>query len=111
MHGFTISTDQTTELILDFNAEKSVVVAGNSGNWLLKPTIKVGSTDELSIIRGRVTTDGYEGIDKVLVSVQEFDGTAGDDKDKVRILTSTVTDPNGYFAIYFKIQTFSFWLE
>jgi hypothetical protein len=99
VHGFTISTDQTTELILDFNAEKSVIVAGNSGNWLLKPTIKVGSTDELSIIRGRVT-DGSTGIEKVLVSVQEFDGAAADDKDKVTIQTSTVTDPNGYFAIF-----------
>ncbi len=100
VHGFTISTDQTTELILDFNAEKSVIVAGNSGIWHLKPTIKVGSTEELSIIRGRVTTDGIEGIDKVLVSVQEFNGTAEDDKDKVIIQTSTVTDPDGYFAIF-----------
>ena len=44
VHGFTISTDQTTELILDFNAEKSVVIADNSGNWLLKPTIKFEGT-------------------------------------------------------------------
>ena len=44
VHGFTISTDQTTELILDFNAEKSVVVAGNSGIWHLKPTIKFENT-------------------------------------------------------------------
>ena len=100
VHGFTISTDQTTELILDFNAEKSVIVAGNTGIWHLKPTIKVGSTEELSIIRGKVTTDGIEGIDKVLVSVQEFDGTVTDDKDKVIIHTSTVTDPDGYFAIF-----------
>jgi hypothetical protein len=100
VHGFTISTDQTTELILDFNAEKSVVAAGNSGNWHLKPTIKCGSTEELSIIRGRVTTDGSTGIDKALVSVQEFDGTAADDKDMVTIHTSTVTDEDGNFAIF-----------
>ena len=100
VHGFTISTDQTTELILDFNAEKSVIVAGNTGIWHLKPTIKCGSTEELSIIRGKVTSDGSTGIDKVLVSVQEFDGTEADDKDKVTIQTSTVTDPDGYFAIF-----------
>jgi hypothetical protein len=100
VHGFTISPDKTTELILDFNAEKSVVVAGDSGNWHLKPTIKCGSTEELSIIRGRVTTDGSTGIDKALVSVQEFDGKAADEKDKVTIHTSTVTDPDGYFAIF-----------
>jgi len=100
VHGFTISTDQTTELILDFNAEKSVVVAGNSGNWLLKPTIKVGSIEELSIIRGKVTSDGTNGIADALVSVQVFDGTYADDKDKVTVQTSTITDPSGYFAIF-----------
>jgi hypothetical protein len=100
VHGFTISTDQTTELILDFNAEKSVVVAGNSGNWLLKPKIKVGSIKELSIIRGRVTSDGSTGIAGALVSVQVFDGTATDDKDKVTVQTSTITEPDGYFAVF-----------
>ena len=100
VHGFTISTDQTTELIIDINAEKSVIVAGNSGIWHLKPTVKCGRTEELSIIRGKVTTDGSTGIEKVLVSVQEFDETAEDDKDKVIIQTSTVTDQSGYFAIF-----------
>ena len=101
VHGFDISADETTELILDFNAEKSVIVAGNKGIWHLKPTIKCGSTEELSIIRGKVTTNGIDGIDKVLVSVQEFDGRPlTDEKDKVTIHTSTVTDPTGYFAIF-----------
>ena len=100
VHGFTISANQTTELILDFNAEKSVVVAGNSGNWLLRPTIKVGSTDELSIIQGKVTSDGSAGIAGALVSVQKFDGSATDDKDKIIIQTTTITDSDGYFAIF-----------
>jgi hypothetical protein len=100
VHGFTISANKTTELILDFNAEKSVVVAGSSGNWLLKPTIKVGSIEELSIIQGRVTSDGSTGIAGAMVSVQEFDGSATDDKDKVTVQTSTITDSEGYFAIF-----------
>jgi hypothetical protein len=100
VHGFTVSANQTTEMILDFNAEKSVVVAGNSGNWLLKPTIKVGSTEELSIIRGRVTTDGTTGIAGSLVSVQQFDGTVPDDKDQVTLQTSTITGADGYFALF-----------
>ena len=100
VHGFAISKDQTTELILDFNAEKSVVIAGDSGNWLINPTIKVGRTDELSIIRGKVTTDGSRGIAGVLVSVQEFDGTVADDKEKLTVQTSTVTDTDGYFVIF-----------
>jgi hypothetical protein len=100
VHGFTISANKTTELILDFNAEKSVVVAGSNENWLLKPTIKVGSIEELSIIRGRVTSGDSTGISGALVSVQEFDGSATDDKDKVTVQTSTITDSDGYFAIF-----------
>jgi hypothetical protein len=99
VHGFTISADQTTELILDFLADKSVVVGGN-GNWHIQPTVKVGSTEELSIIRGRVTTDGINGVEGALVSVQIYDGGAADDKDKVIIQTSTVTNENGYFSIF-----------
>ena len=41
VRGFAINANATTELILDFDAMKSVVEAGNSGKWLLKPTIKV----------------------------------------------------------------------
>lgn len=102
VHGFNISNGQTTELLLDFNAEKSVIVAGNSGNWLLKPTIKIADIEELSIIRGRVVEkeDGTIGIPGALVSVQGFDGTAEDEKDKVTIHTSTITDDSGNFAIF-----------
>ena len=100
VHGFTISANQTTELILDFLAEKSVVVSGNGENWHLKPTVKVGSTEELSIIRGKVTTDGSTPIEGAVVSAQQFDGSAEDDKDKVTIQASTVTDSDGYFSLF-----------
>lgn len=99
VHGFTISAEQTTELILDFLADKSVVVGGN-GDWHIQPTVKVGNTEELSIIRGRVTTDGINDVEGALVSVQKYDGGAMDDKDKVIIQTSTVTNENGYFSIF-----------
>ena len=99
VHGFTISAFQTTELILDFLADKSVVVGGN-GNWHLKPTIKVDRVEELSIIRGWVTSNGANGIEGALVSVQEYNGLASDPKDEVIIQTSTITDEDGYFAIF-----------
>jgi len=53
--GFAINENQTTELILDFDASRSVVVAGNSGKFLLKPTVKVLETTLASLIRGSVT--------------------------------------------------------
>ncbi len=51
-------------------------------------------------MQGRVTIDGTEGIEGALVSVQGFDSAAGDEKDKVIIHTSTITDDSGYFAIF-----------
>ena len=99
VNGFTISANQTTELTLDFLADKSVVVGGN-GNWHLQPTVKVGLTPEQSIIRGWVTINGTNGIQGASVSVQKYDGDASDPKDEVIIQASTKTDEDGYFAIF-----------
>ena len=40
IHSFEINDGQTTELTIDFDAEKSIVKTGN-GRYILKPTIKV----------------------------------------------------------------------
>ena len=94
VNGFTIAADQKTELILDFDACRSVVQAGNSGQWLLKPTVKVRNTANYVIIEGRVTDDtpSAMGINGVLVTVQKYDGTAIDPKDKVVVVAATLTD-------------------
>ena len=94
VNGFTIAADQKTELILDFDACRSVVQAGNSGQWLLKPTVKVRNTANYAIIEGRVTDDtpSAMGINGVLVTVQKYDGTAIDPKDKVVVVAATLTD-------------------
>jgi hypothetical protein len=106
VHGFTISPNQTTELILDFNASESVVVAGNSGQWLLKPTIKVLNTKECSIIRGTVR-EGNQGLDGVLVSAQIYNPSATDIKDEVVTEASTVTDEKGQYKIFIKPGTYN----
>jgi hypothetical protein len=49
VQGFDIEVAGSTELTLDFNAEKSIVQAGKSGKWLLKPTIKVLETITFSV--------------------------------------------------------------
>jgi hypothetical protein len=97
--GFDINENQTTELILDFDASRSIVEAGSSENLLLKPTIKVLELDEYSIITGTVT-DGENGLQGVLVSAQDYDLTAGDDKDRVIVQASTTTDARGSYAIF-----------
>ena len=109
--GFTISKDGTTEIILDFDAMSSVVEAGNSDKWLLKPTIKVGELREYSIINGRVTktpAEGIEvtdstdvGIEGAYVSAQIYDADA-QDEDKVVIQAGTITDDEGYYSLFVK---------
>ena len=97
IHGFDINEDQTTELILDFDASRSIVKAGASGQWLLKPTIKM--IDEYSIINGTVSDSSQNLLEGALVSVQIFDPGAEDEKDKVVVQASTITDENGNYTI------------
>ncbi len=97
---FMINENQLTELILDFDAARSVVKAGNSGRWLLKPTIKVIGTEILSsIIEGTVVDGSNNPLPGALVSAQVNDPTAPDAADKVVIEGSTVTDTSGRFSI------------
>jgi hypothetical protein len=95
--GFTINAQQTTEIILDFDAYRSVVQAGKSGKWLLKPTIKVlDDTQENWILDGTVSSEDGTGIEGVSVSVQYPD--PANPEEIVR--TSTLTDADGNYVIY-----------
>lgn len=97
--GFNIEPGQRTELILDFDAAKSVVKAGNSGKWILKPTIKVLDTRTYAEISGNVedldTTDPLPG---TLVSAQQS-SAAYDEADQVVSEAATVTDENGAYKL------------
>ncbi len=101
VNGFTISAEQTTELVLDFDACRSVVEAGNSGNWHLKPTIKVAELQEHSIILGNVS-DSDGALEGALVSLQTFNSSVNDPKDRVVVETSTISDEFGDYTIFIK---------
>ena len=105
VNGFDINENQTTELLLDFDASRSIVKAGNSGQWLLKPTIKVLDEIECSIIRGTVS-DADMQIGGALVSVQIYDPDAAA-KDKVVVVASTVTDEGGSYTIFLEPGTYN----
>ena len=102
VNGFDINENQTTELILDFDASRSIIMAGNSGQWLLKPTIKVLDEVECSIISGTVADDTGDILEGVLVSAQIYDFNAADAKDEVVVQVSTVTDEEGSYTIFLK---------
>jgi hypothetical protein len=116
--GFDINANQTTELVLDFDAARSIVKAGASGKWLLKPTIKVLNTLEYSIIQGNAGQPGVlvsaqvyfgdpltrevacaAGQECVLVSSQVYDGSATVE-DKVQVRAATVTDISGNYKLF-----------
>lgn len=63
-HAFDIQEEQRSELVLDFDAARSVVIAGNSGRVLLKPVLQVislssaGSRSAGAVIGSFVGADG-----------------------------------------------------
>jgi hypothetical protein len=103
VNGFNINENQTTELILDFDAMRSVVKAGKSGKYLLKPTIKVLDTTEYAIVSGQVNnadTTPATPLEGALVTAQVADATQPDAKDQVVIEAGTVADVNGDYALF-----------
>lgn len=97
--GFTVSENGTTKLLLDFDASRSVVRAGSSGQWLLKPTIKVLDDAEQTIVNGTVR-DGATGVAGIMVSAQSVDPLASDERNRVIVAAATVTDANGNYQLF-----------
>ena len=54
--SFSIASGRTTMLVLDFDAARSLVRAGTSGEYLLKPAIKVMTGGTLAGGRGQALT-------------------------------------------------------
>ena len=76
VHRFVVEAGKIKELVLDFDADRSVVKAGNSGKYILKPTIKVFETDEKIEVSGKVEDDRnpVNSIANVMVRAQISDG-------------------------------------
>lgn len=87
---YTVVADTTTDYVLDFDACKSIVIAGNSGQWILKPVVRL-SAKPLGSISGYVTTTMVLGTATTLVTAQQ-DGT---------ILRSASPDATGAWKLPF----------
>ena len=104
VNGFDINANETTELILDFDAMRSIVETGN-GKYLLKPTVKVLNTVNHAIVNGLVTPvllpiateDSFES---AFVTAQIIDPANNDAKDQVSIAAGTLTNENGEYALF-----------
>jgi len=101
VQGFEINENRTTEMILDFDASKSVVTAGRSGKFLLKPTIQVLETTLAAVISGTVTKAADQtAVEGAFVSAQVYDALAADAKDKVVVRTSTLSNETGAYKLF-----------
>jgi len=85
---FDVAAGQMADLVLDFDACRSVVKAGNSGNYSLKPVISVVPRI-VSGVQGFVTTT--LALSSTTISMQQ-DGVT---------IRSTVPDSTGKFSIPF----------
>jgi len=100
VHGFDIDENETTELILDFDAMRSVVKAGASGKYLLKPTIKVLDTASYSIVSGWVL-DGHTAEPlSAFITAQIADPAEIDIADQVVIKAGTLTNNDGDYSLF-----------
>ncbi|SEP86800.1 Carboxypeptidase regulatory-like domain-containing protein [Hyunsoonleella jejuensis] len=82
------------DFVLDFDVEKSIVIAGNSGNIILKPVLYVSAEVNSGIIEGTVSPSDVPVMASVLVDDM---GTPETDDDFV---ISAYTDDTGKFALW-----------
>jgi hypothetical protein len=106
VENFTIADRQTLELVLDFDASKSVIEAGSSGQWLLKPTVKIKPLKEASIVKGRISESGHTYVAGAMVSAQQYDPNKTE-PDKVIVATSTFTDSQGQYSMFLSAGTYN----
>lgn len=98
--GFDIVAGASTELVLDFDAARSVVKAGRSGKYLLKPTIKVVDAISRADISGTVTDADDDPVAGAIVSAQIYHEGSGDSEPSVEVFTSTQTTEDGQYTLY-----------
>ncbi len=84
----------TYDYIIDFDVEKSIVNAGNSGNIILKPVLYVSTEVTSGIIEGMVLPSDIPSVVSVLI-----DDMGTEDTEDDFIITAN-TDENGAFALW-----------
>lgn len=91
-HGFDIEVGATADLVLDFDACRSIVKAGNSGKYNLKPVIAV-----IPSLTGSITgsVDPQAARANASVSLQRFDPSSG----VVSVVRATTAKADGTWTL------------
>ena len=82
------------DFILDFDVEKSIVMAGNSSNIILKPVLYLSTEANSGIIEGSVSPADVPSMAYVIVD------DMGNDDPEDDIIISAYTDETGTFALW-----------
>ncbi len=105
--AFDVPVNGTVEVTADFDARKAVVLAGATGRYILKPTIKLVVNDEAGSIRGSIT-DFSDHTNIAVFAYEdgdwqdsEKDEPAGDGNRFPNAVTSYVVDDEGGFVLAF----------
>jgi hypothetical protein len=104
VQGFDINDSSTTRLIFDFEVAASIVVAGNSGKYILRPTIhQIDDSQTRTNILGTVKDSSDTAIAGAAVDLQIFKArvTGQDYKDEITTYGSTTTDSSGKYLFWF----------
>src|SRR5690554_972688 len=103
--AFHIPVNGTVDLTADFDVRKSVVVAGNSGKLILKPTIRLVANNQAGSISG--TVSGYDtDASPVVYAYQAGTFTEEEAADPAEeqarfpnAISSDVADDEGYYHL------------
>ena len=85
----------TYDFVLDFDVEKSIVHAGNSGNIILKPVLYVSAEASSGIIKGSVSPNNVSSIVSVLIDDKETPEIEDD-----FVITAYTDEVTGAFALW-----------
>lgn len=105
---FTLPLEGVINITLDFDVRKGVVKAGNSGKYLLKPTIRLVANDDAGMIKGNLIDNSNE--DKVIVyaykndSYDDSEAETPENAESVAFegaVTSSMPNEEGRFTLAF----------
>jgi hypothetical protein len=108
VNGFDIVADRANELVIDFDAHRSIVAKGN-GSYGLKPTIKVLETVDNSVSGTVVREQDNTAVEEATVSAQVYTPPADglDPKDEVIVESTTTTVSDGTYTLLLPLNTYN----
>jgi hypothetical protein len=107
---FTVPANGDVYITADWDVRKSIVVAGITGNFLLKPTIRLVVEDQAGMITGTVVNiDANTDVVVYAYAAGEYDESEADDPEPEtprfpNAISSDMVHSNGNFTLAFMAQ-------